>query len=62
MIPREIFNLGVEALSGHNDGWVKDICKKQLTAKAAGCQKDSETYLFIQRVLRVFVENSTYYI
>lgn len=29
-IPREIFNLGVEFLCGHNDGWVKKRVGKDL--------------------------------
>lgn len=51
MISREIWNLGVEALSNHNDGWTHQRILEQLKEIEAS-ELPSETKEYIARILK----------
>ena len=55
MIPKEIFNLGVEFLSEHNDGWTRQRILERLK-EIKTLELSIETKEYIDRILKVYQE------
>lgn len=49
MIAKNIFDLAVEALSPHNDGWLKKLFIKQLKGSKKTLRTEEKS--FIERIL-----------